>query len=276
MRRGVLVVAIAACTHADTLEPVRTADVHAQFGAADWAELVSPIQPPTSTDGRQRIHVWLRANGAAIDARRDGERWVLSYGSGTCAERVESRDGVPVDVRGTDFDANGEVFHAMRGDGRGGASGFSWRRDDARACEDAKRALANEMVKREPNADVHFYCRTGDCKGCHVHDKATHDGSTRPPLPTDDGGLYRVMTVLEDDAPLVESRDRDLNVESAFVSITIDSEGTRIGHFDMKRALRADDAHARAVCDSRAFLRQHMTARARGAFATAFEECDQR
>jgi hypothetical protein len=252
MRRALFALAIAACTRADTLEPLRMADVRARFGSADWALLESPIQPPTSTDGRQRIRVWLRASGEAIDARRDGERWVLSYAPGTCAERIESRDGVPVDVRGTEFDASGEVFHAMRGDGHGGATGYEWRRGDARACDDAKRALEHEIVRHEPGTDVRFYCRTGDCKGCHVHDKPAHDGSSRPPLATDDGGLYRVMTVLEDDAPLALSRDRDVNAESAFVTITTDREGTRVGHFDMPRALREGDAHApRSVLPAR-------------------------
>lgn len=69
---------------------------------------------------------------------------------------------------------------------------------------------------------------------------------------------------------------RDVNVGSPFVTITTDRDGRRVGHFDMKKALSAGDTHARAVCDSRAFLRQHMTPQARDRFRAAFEECGER
>jgi hypothetical protein len=41
----------------------------------------------------------------------------------------------------------------------------------------------------------------------------------------------------------------------------------------MHAALAADDSHAHGVCESRAFLAAHMTARAREAFAGALAEC---
>ena len=287
-RRSILAVALAACTHGGALERVRFPDMHARLAGPDWARMTSPIEAPMSLDGRQRVDVWLRVpSGVRLDARRERDRWVLVYPSGACAERVEWRDGRAVDVRGTVFDEAGEVFHTLRRGEQDGLAGFAWRRGDRAARDEAIRTLARRVASRDPNADVHFYCRTGDCAGCHVHDKPAHAEASLPPLPTDDGGLYRVMTVLEDAAPLVESRDRDPNLESRFVTVSCASGAPAIagatarcpggeaptGRFDMRAALRAGDPHARAVCASRAFLRDRMTPRARDAFADAFEEC---
>jgi len=281
--------AFGACTDGATLERVRIPDLSVRHAGHDWALMTSPIEAPMSRDGRQRIAVWLRVPvGARLDVRDDGRRSLLAYPAGTCGERVESRDGRPIDVRGTVFEQTGEEFHALRGDERGRLVGFAWRRGDVAARNDAIRALARALAMHDPHSDVHFYCRTGDCAGCHVHDKPAGADAALPPLPTDDGGFYRVMTVLEDEAPLVESRDRDPNLESPFVTISCESgrpiiQGTTarcpggeppIGHFDMRAARRAGDPHARDVCPSRAFLRDRMTPRARALFNEAFAECD--
>ena len=268
-------------------------DLDARFGAPEWALMTSPIEPPVSADGAQRIMVWLRVpRGGAIDARLVGERWVLAYPPGTVADRVELRvDGArtePIDVRGTELLGASEKFHALHENQRGALEGFAWNRGDVSAQERAIASLA-KTVARARTGDARFFCQTGDCARCHVHDKPERldGGDGLPPLATDDAGFYRITTVLEDRAPLAESRDRDVNLESAWVSVTcasgppvVTGEIARcprgdvpIARYDTRGALAADDPHAHGVCASREWLRARMTERARAAFASAFEEC---
>jgi hypothetical protein len=255
--------------------------------------MTSAIEPPASADGAQRITVWLRVpRGGAIDARRVGDRWVLAYPPGTVADRVELRVGgaraEPIDVRGTELLGDGEKFHALHEDQHGALEGFAWLRGDASAQDRAIASLA-KTVARAKTGDARFFCQTGDCARCHVHDKPERlDGAGGlPPLATDDAGFYRITTVLEDRAPLTESRDRDVNLESPWTSVTCASGppvvtgkiarcprgDVPVARWDMRAALAADDPHAQGVCASREWLRARMTERARAAFASALEEC---
>lgn len=267
------------------LEHLRMGDVWEHWRQGEWALMVSPIQPPTSAHGDQRITVWLRLpDNAELGAG-------LEYPPGTAAERVEMRfrNGrwQPLDVRGIVYAAGRQRMYLLRPEPRSaGLVGFAWGRGDMRARRSAMRSLEG-VVAREGYEPVSSFCGNQDCGGCHVRDKPAH------PLPADAGGLFRVRTVLEDATPLLESRERDPNIGSRFVTLTCDGGGVAIthaasgdrvarcvdgrhvpiAHFDMRAALAASDAHALAVCASRGYLALHMDDLARAQYRAALDEC---
>lgn len=240
-------------------------------------------------------------------------RPTLSYPPGTIADRLDLSDardrGSVQDVRGTRFAIGGERFHVLRRLEAQGLQGLEWPRDG----DDAGRVATETMVKRlgaasagagDParDATLSLFAAQNDCAFCHEHGKKERqgmraaDGDDGPPpnRGTDASGLYTVASVLADDAPIETHRARDMNEGDPYVSATcadgesavfrVDRRGARRrfacddgslprARVDLPRALSDGDAHARGVCDSRAYLWRHMEADGRQAFAAAFEEC---
>jgi hypothetical protein len=266
---------------------IRIDDPDQHWRSAGFVEMVTPLEPPTTAGGRDRITVWLELpDGEAIERGP-----ALRYPAGTVADRVEYIDGRIADVRGTRFTTGGvELFHVLRADGEA-LAGYEWRRGDA-DLERRATELATALV--EPAARERFR-RFNDCASCHQHDRpqATRDDGVGPPRATDSSGLYQVLAVLSDAAPLDHHRPRELNVDSPYLRVDCSdgtmprlhddgrgarhyvcaSHGVPVGHVELERARQAGDARALAVCRSRRYLREHMAPDARAAFAPAFAVC---
>jgi hypothetical protein len=292
--------------------PLSVADPATHWARARFAEMTPPIRLP-SRDGKERISVRLFVpDEGRIGVVRRGARASLVYPPGTIADRVDMRDfrdqGSIQDVRGTRFAEGGEeYFHVLRPLVHGQLDGVEWPRSDVRAWRAATDEMLGRMASTHPpgpaaTALLSRFELTNDCAGCHAHDKperhqralAGVDGEPAPNRATDAGGLYAIATVLEDSAPLEQHRPLDMNEGDPYVSVTCDDgavarlEVTRRGarrHYacadgsvprarlDLVRALADGDAHAEAVCASRAYLQEHMDVEARAAFAPAFAEC---
>ena len=274
---AIVIAATAACSSTPpSLEPVTIDDPRAHWALGGFVEMVPEIRLPTSRDGMDTITVWLRVpEDRRIDVRAlaDG-RVVPVYPAGTIADRVElvePADGAGEhlwrvsDVRGTELDGDGEVFHCLRPDGDR-LAGFAWRRGDARAEQlGADRLFAGAPRLRQ----------LARCESCHDHDRREHLALAEPGprRATDDAGFYGVLSVLADTAPLEDHRPRDLEAGDPYVAITRSPSTIGIAHADVARAVAADRPHEQAVCRSRRYLYEHMTEAAREAFAKQFADC---
>jgi hypothetical protein len=290
-------------THVRPVSIVRPDTYWASHG---FVEMTPPIRLP-SRDGAERIIVWLRVPDGqriAVVRRADGAA-TLSYPTETVSDRVDIRDwrepSSVQDVRGTRFEQGQEYFHVLRPLSPAGLEGLEWPRGDQLAT----RAATEEMLARLGEQAPSLFAMQNDCASCHAHDKAerrrfpsnasvaTAEGAA-PNRGTDADGLYTVATVLADSAPLETHRPRDMNEGDPYVSVACedgtaaelvvgargrwrhfrcDDGSVPYARFDLGRALAEEDAHARAVCQSRAYLWNHMDGDGRAAFASAFEEC---
>jgi hypothetical protein len=271
-----------------TTEPtaIRIEDPDRHWRDSGFVEMVTPLAPPTSADGRDRIAVWL-----ALPAGESIAGPELRYPAGTVADRVESFGGQVVDVRGTRFLAGGvELFHVLRRNGDA-LTGYEWRRGDA---ERERRAAERSAALVAAPARERFR-QLNDCAGCHRHDRppASRVDTAGPRRATDASGLYQVLAVLSDAAPIDHHRPREVNVDSPYLRVECpdgsapelhdDGGGARhyacpdggvpIGHVDIERARGDSDPRALAVCRSRRYLSDHMTREARAAFGPAFAAC---
>jgi hypothetical protein len=278
----------ASCSRKAEPTPIRIDNPAGHWRTAGFVEMVTPLLPPTSIDERDRIAVWLKLpDGALIEHGLS-----LRYPAGTISDRVESQGDRVVDVRGTRFtEDGGERFHVLRREGAA-LAGYEWPRDNAE-LERRATELAVELV--EPPQRERFR-RLNDCASCHVHDRAqaTRDDGSRPPRATDSSGLYQMLAVLSDAAPLDRHRAREVNVDSPYLRVdcadgghvelrdegergarryTCDTGGVPIGHVDIARARAEGDPRAIAVCRARGYLREHMAPDVRASFSAAFAAC---
>jgi hypothetical protein len=315
---GLLLCAVVVQRRMTAVKSVAIGDPATYWTRGGFVEMTPPVRLP-SQDGKEYIAIWLRLpeTGLLRIVRREGKEPTLSYPPGTVADRVDLRDArIPssvTDVRGTRFDGGQEYFHVLRsvaphGDQRTPPllSGVEWKRGDAVAERGATdRMLASMATMRglqDTGSDsmLRQFERRNDCASCHVHDKPEQRGprgdALVPNRGTDADGLYAVVTVLRDEAPLETHRARDMNEGDPFVRVTCDdgAAGTLVpgprgrrhfscadgsvprGRLDLPAALAVGDAHAKAVCASRAYLAAHMDDDGRSAFAQAFAECSMR
>src|SRR5215831_12694584 len=95
--RLLMIVSVAAgCTRDAEPTAIRIDDPEQHWRADGFVEMVTPLEPPTTSDGRDRITVWLKlSEGEAIASGPS-----LRYAVGTVADRVEYSGGEVVDVRG--------------------------------------------------------------------------------------------------------------------------------------------------------------------------------
>src|SRR5215468_5162691 len=113
--RMLMMVSVAAgCARAAEPTALRIDDPDQHWRTDGFVEMVTPLEPPTTADERDRITVWLKLpDGEAITIGPS-----LRYAAGTVADRVEYSGSAVTDVRGTRFVAGGgELFHVLRGDG---------------------------------------------------------------------------------------------------------------------------------------------------------------
>jgi hypothetical protein len=282
-----IVAVVIGCSRPAEPTAIRIDDPDQHWRSNGFVEMVTPLEPPTSATGRDRITVWLKLpEGETI-----GRGPSLRYPAGTVADRVEYIDGRIADVRGTRFIAGGvELFHVVRPDGDA-LAGYEWRRGDA---DLERRATELATARVEPAARERFR-RFNDCASCHQHDRpqAMRDDAVDPPRATDSSGLYQMLAVLSDVAPLDHHRPRELNVDKPDLRVDCsdgatprlhdDGRGARhyvcanhgvpLGHVDIERARQRRDTRALAVCRSRRYLMEHMAPDARVAFAPAFAAC---
>ncbi len=267
-----------------------------QWSEEGFVELVPPIRPPTSSDGSDRITVWIRLPaGAQIRTENTSGEPRLRMPIGAELDRVEvtqhgdCASAVVEDVRGTRFQADGEVFHVFRRR-EGLLWGLEWARGDAVAQLEADQLLAARL----PQGVRDRLVQLNQCAGCHVSDKPPSSRAGEDELPhrkTDASGLYQPQSVLERESPVEFSRPHDPNLADPFVrtrcatgELTMrEVRGSKsprctdgsvpLARLDVQSALAAGDEHARAVCASRSFLWKHLDEAGRAAFAEAFLDC---
>lgn len=220
---------------------------------------------------------------------------------------LDPTDWTLADIRGTRvLDGGGQRFHVYRpinGKVHAPLVGWSWPRGDAAAqqaatedliahCRDARRPVDRPPMDAGGLAAMR---RLNDCAGCHEPDK--------PPLHwkadgrslergTDNLGFYVPTAVLSDDCVIANHRPQDINADDPYVSVTCGDSpaelktaddgdeyyscpGDRVpvGRRDVQAALAADHEYTKRVCESRRWLAERMTARARQAYAEPLEAC---
>jgi hypothetical protein len=216
---------------------------------------------------------------------------------GTVADRVETRGEGGVDVRGTRFGERGaELFHVFHSDAKtpgAPVSGWEWPRGDERLQREATEKLAASL-RGQPQAEIDMLRGFNECARCHEHERAplTRVDVRAPRRATDGSGLFELLAVLRDDAPVEANRPRDMNVGLPFVEVRCGAaraelqarpDGARrfacpggavpIARLDVATALAANDEHALAVCRSRRFLFEHMDEASRALFKDGFAAC---
>jgi hypothetical protein len=286
------------------------ADPARHWVEAGFVELVPAIRPPSTPDERDRITVWIRLPGAAriTSAPSAAGGMTLAVPPETVADRVEyitptgaSPDapatGNVIDVRGTRFVPGGaELFHVLRPGTGAGLRGFEWPRHDQGASEQATRRLIDsQRALGASPAQLRRLRRLNDCAACHRPDVPAATRVTRdlPRRPTDATGLYSLLAVMRNEAPVEVHRPRDMNADDPFISVvcpgnqpaTLDRESNGARRFtcpggavptarlDVTAAIAAGDPHALAVCRSRRMLYERMTEGARRAFSGAMAGC---
>lgn len=289
-----LALSLGACRKGDPVTAVDLGDPDNYF-KRDYVELIPAVRLPTDPEGRDQIHVYVKLpKRGRFDVDKDGR---LRVPDGTVAERVESYDGKVIDVRGIRFDDGKQWFHVYRRSGER-LAGFEWPREDRGAGERARARVDELVVATEPAGPQHDafiarYRQLADCAACHVAARAEPKRvGTLPNRATDASGLFVPQTLLADRAPAERHRPRDLNIDDRFMRMTCvnasfmieaDRAGGRLPRcldggvvtveLDLPRALAAGDAHAKAVCDSRRWMGEHLTSGARDRFKAAIAEC---
>ncbi|MCB9736036.1 MAG: putative DNA-binding domain-containing protein [Deltaproteobacteria bacterium] len=294
----------------DGVEALSIAPV-THWEALGAVEMVPPVRLPTRAGGasRTRVLVAIAGDGLIDVEERDG-RALLVFPAGATADRVEEArvDGgwAIADVRGTDVTADGERFHLLRPVAmRPGAElrGFAWPRAEAaldgwvhdRVAAGLARGdgVAAALPQARRDAMATGLRERADCARCHDHARppttaagaAVHRG-------TDGSGFYVPASVLADEVPLERYRPDDPNVPAPWLAVRCDDGSpARYAHektgrrwrcaggevptarVDLAAALAAGDPHAAEVCASRRWLGDHMTPRARAAFAAALAPC---
>jgi hypothetical protein len=286
----VLLAALPARATESNVNPVTRPASLSWWREQGFVELQPPLRLPTDVGEHDHITVWIKIPaGAKMRTSIVDGRATLTMPPGTIADRIELDDDRITDVRGTQFTADGEWFHDYRPH-VGKLDGWQWLRGDEKASLFATERLLT-LVEEPGRAR---FRRLNDCGGCHLHDRAdrTRVSDGMPFRGSDASGLFVPLTVLRDSAPLDNHRPRDRNADDRFVRVrcggTItpahdDGGGARhylcadgsvpIGELAVAAALAAGDEHARAVCTSRRYLRDHLDDAGRRAFAAAFAAC---
>lgn len=310
---GIVVAGVLFYSRGSELDP-GVAEKRIDQPAAHWldsgfVEMVPPVRLPSDRDGRDRIRVWLKVGDGLIGARRlDDGRVTMSFPPGTVADRVESVGTAVVDVRGTTLLADGELFHVYVAEDEAPSAlvGWEWRRGDFDAEASSTRALLARLDKtrrklrgeaapseRQHETSLKNYEKNNNCGGCHAHEKPPAFTGDTVHRPTDSAGFFVPLSVLADAVPLERHRPWDINVGDPFLTFECPSGGAPrlrergvarqyacasseipLGRLDVERALAADDERTVAMCKSRRYLFDHMTAGARALFAPAFAACE--
>jgi hypothetical protein len=283
-------------------------------GADSWlregyVEMVNPIRPPSSEDGRTRISVYVRIPGEArIRVVKQGETGSLALPEGARAERVEfygdgDRDAAPsaswrvLDVRGISFERQGQRLRVLRPTASGGNAllGIEWNRGEQ---HDAATTALGDLVLRglvaapalpaqRKRAAAHLRGLNG-CPTCHVPQQPGRRSQRDPGIVnrgTDASGLFQVTSIMHDRLPFETYRPRDTNVGDPLITrfcgeARVDAATTRCpdgsileGELNVRDGMQRGDLHTRRVCESRRALAQHLDVDARAGFHDSLAEC---
>jgi hypothetical protein len=287
-------------------ETTRTAEDWRREG---YLEMVSPLRPPSSEDGRTRIAVFVRfppgSRARTVEARSGV---TLDLPEGARADRLEldgdgPADAAPspawrvLDVRGITFAASGQRLRVLRPKRDEGHDlfGLDWPRGDAQA---AATAALGELVLRgivagpsQPDARTRAAAHLrglNDCPSCHAPQRARRRTIHDPGVVnrgTDAAGFFQLTSILRDRQPFETYRPRDMNrgdplvarfcgAERVDATTTRCPDGTVLeGQLDVRAGLRRGDLHTQRVCESRRALSGHLDERGRTAFREALTEC---
>lgn len=267
-------------------------------------QMVPPLRLPLRSR-QHRVEVWLKLpDDGPLTIKEVGQRALLSLPVGTEAARVEGtevgdREVSILDVRGTRFLPDGELFFVLRATRRGRhppLGGVSWHRGSEREQKLATEAVvelssvgATGEAKRRAQKAAQ---RNNDCAGCHQHARPEnrafreHGVANRG---TDESGCYQIQGVLSSRQPLETYFPVETNLDDPFIRFScgdepasVDREHGKVscpdrsvprGTLDVRSALARSDPHARAVCASRRYLFDHADAATRRMFREGFEEC---
>ncbi len=279
------------------------------FRRSGFVLMTPPIALPGRKSGRSKTEIWLKLPQApALDVKfAENGQFLLKFPQGTHLARVESERRKAgkwwvADVRATRLDEAGEWFQVYRPsslDVDAPLWGTEWLRGDVKAQEAADNwvaELAGSLQSTEPRrTSASQKARANNnCGGCHQYNRPDADRVHQfGPVHrgTDVSGFFVPSTVLRDSAPLEDYAPRELNLDRPFVSVSC-PEGELTVHgeeptrqakcsggappraiFDLSSALRASDPTARAVCESRRYLLEHMDLEVRSRFQAQWESC---
>lgn len=294
MRRAfLLLAALAGCHRGVSNVTIENRTTHWEQNG--FVEMVPPIRPPSTVDEHDVVKVWLKIP--------DGGKLVMSAGSlrvpaGTIADRVETRGQGNVDVRGTRFGERGaEFFHVYHSDANtpgAPVTGWEWPRGDDKLQKEATDKLVASLAG-QPQAEIEMLRGFNECARCHEHERppVTRVEVSAPRRATDGSGLFELLAVLRDDAPLELNRPRDMNVGLPYFEVRCSNgeraelqtrpDGARrfackdgsvpVARLDVAQGVAAKDEHALQVCKSRRYLYDRMDEAARAEFRAGFVAC---
>jgi hypothetical protein len=268
---------------------------------------------PVKKGENSRVNVWVKVpEGKTIDVKDGPSGPILVWPPGAEADRVEGLKHKgkgfwrPGDVRGSQMLEGGDQMHRVYRPLKGWSGpmfGYRWKRsklEHEQAVHDVIDARFRRgegqlhPVKGEQlDKRIAVTMERGKCVACHKLEKPEDTKIAVPARMTDAAGWFQPMAVLKSTVPLERYRNRMMAALNPHVSFTCPDGkapdrtekkdgvlrlGCRDDHLvtaaiDIKAGLAAGDAHSKAVCASRQFLFEHMTAAARDAFKAAFSEC---
>lgn len=217
-------------------------------------------------------------------------------------------DWTLADVRGTwardDGTQEFRVLRPVDGSVHAPLAGRSWTRGDGQAQDRATERLLSHAAKARRPVDrapmeesgLDSLRRLNDCNGCHQRkmDRVTFErqGAERAmQRATDNLGFFVLTAVMSDDCVAANHRPEDLNAEDPYVEVrcgdepaelTVDDGYERytcpdgrvpIGYRDVRAALAANHPYTRRMCESRLWLAERMTERARSAYSGPIAAC---
>ena len=273
-----------------------------------YIEMVGPLRPPSSEDGRTKIVVYVRIppSERIRAVQQGGETWSIELPSGARADRVEyygegPRDAAPssswrvLDVRGISFEGSTQRYRVLRPTDTSGNAllGIEWPRGEHQ--QEVTRALGrlvlgNQLAApaatelRERAADQ--LRRLNDCASCHTPYHAGRVTVLSPGIvnrQTDASGLFQVTSIFASRLPFETYRPRDMNRGDPLIkrfcgkqavegSATRCADGTILeGALDVAAGLRMGDLHTLRLCESRRALAAHLDDRR--PFQRALDEC---
>jgi hypothetical protein len=219
---------------------------------------------------------------------------------------VDKRDWTVADVRGTRVLADGRqrfhVYRPINGELHAPLVGWSWPRGDA----DAQRRATDALIAHcrgarrpidQPPMDARALARLrrlNDCAHCHRKDMPQLDRQQSERVlerGTDNLGFFGPTAVLSDSCVVANHRPEDVNDEDPYVQVRCGDKPAElirkdsferydcangrvpIGYRDVRAGLAAGHEYTRRVCESRRWLFERMTERARRVYADGFAAC---
>lgn len=285
---------------------VSTTDDPRQWSTTGFIELVTPVRPPTSSDGSAHIVVFLRIPSEGVLTASRHTPLSLEVPTGSVAVRVEyagTRDAPDasvdptwriLDVRQFDWLPDGMACTVLRPDGQRQLVGLRWRcgeREDRRAGEllalymRAGRFFAPRSEEGRARS-AHRIQRVNDCRACHQFERV-EDRSVAALVQrgTDASGLFSLSSVFRDEDPVERYRPIDTNADDLTMhpvcpgsEIDVVAARCRDGlrprlHVDVARGRQIRSAHVLRLCESRRQIASRLDAPALAAVAPALAAC---